>query len=174
MKILMKTCLLLFMVIGFGTTTFAQANASATANTTATIVTPLSISNSIALEFGNVAVGSTAGAVIMTPAGARSTTGGVTLPTTAGTVTAASFTVAGQANYGYSITLPTSVSLDDNNSHTMLVNTFTSNPAAGANGVLSAGGTEVLTVGATLNVGASQVAGTYESDTDFEVTVVYN
>ena len=170
----MKTCLLLFMVIGFGTTTFAQANASAAAHTTATIVTPISISNSIALEFGNVAVGSTAGTVVMTPAGVRTAGNGVTLPATTGTVSAASFNVAGQASYTYSITLPASVTLDDNNLNTMLVNAFTSNPAAGANGVLDAGGSQVLTVGATLNVGASQVAGTYESDTDFEVTVVYN
>ena len=169
----MKTCLLLFMVIGFGTTTFAQANATASANTTATIVTPLSITKTVDLEFGNVAVGSTAGTVVMNTASGRTAGGGVTLPTTTtGTVTAAKFEVAGTATYTYAITIPSSNLTIANGTNTMIVNAFTSNPATA--GVLDATGKQDLFVGATLNVGASQAAGAYESATDFEVTVVYN
>jgi hypothetical protein len=53
----------------------------------------------------------------------------------------------------------------------MTVNTFTSTPTP--TGTLT-GGTETLRVGATLNVGASQPAGTYVSGTPFTVTVNYN
>ncbi len=53
----------------------------------------------------------------------------------------------------------------------MTVDTWTSSPTP--TGTLT-GGTETLTVGATLNVGASQAAGTYISGTPFDVTVNYN
>jgi hypothetical protein len=53
----------------------------------------------------------------------------------------------------------------------MIVNTFQSSPSG--TGTLT-GGSEVLTVGATLNVTGGQVAGTYTSSTPFDVTVNYN
>jgi hypothetical protein len=110
----------------------------------------------------------------MTPAGVRSTggAGGVTLPATVGTVAAASFTVSGQGSYTYSISLPSTCTITDAGSHTMTVNGFTSNPAT--TGALSSGGTQTLTVGATLNVIAGQSAGTYTNATGVPVTVNYN
>jgi hypothetical protein len=150
---------------------FAQA--SATANASATIVTPISISKTVDMNFGNVAVQTaTGGTVVMTPAGVRSATGGVTLPTTVGTVAAAVFTVSGQGNYTYAITLPSTDLTITNGSSTMAVNTFTSNPSP--TGTLSAGGTQTLSVGATLNVSAAQAAGLYTSASPFTVTVNYN
>ena len=108
----------------------------------------------------------------MAPAGTRTTTGSVSLPATTGSPTAASFTVSGQGNYTYSITLPSvATDIDDNASHTMQVDNFTSNPAT--TGTLSSG-TQTLTVGATLNVGAGQATGTYTSDVPFSVIVNYN
>jgi hypothetical protein len=124
------------------------------------------------MNFGNVAVSATAGTVIMTPGGVRTLTGGVTLPTTAGTVTAASFNVTGAPNYTYTITLPSTATTISYLTNNMTVNAFTSSPST--TGALSAGGTQTLTVGATLNVGASQVAGNYTSATPFTVTVNYN
>jgi hypothetical protein len=53
----------------------------------------------------------------------------------------------------------------------MTVTTFTSDPAG--TGTLT-GGSEVVNVGATLNVSAGQPAGTYVSGTPFDVTVNYN
>jgi hypothetical protein len=44
----------------------------------------------------------------------------------------------------------------------MTVNGFTSTPSA--TGTLSSGGTQTLTVGATLNVAAAQAVGTYTKD----------
>jgi hypothetical protein len=151
----------------------AQQTSTATATASATIITPISITKTQDLNFGNVAVSASAGGtVVMAPAGTRSTTGSVSLPATTGSPAAAQFTVSGQGNYTYSITLPsTSTEIDDNASHTMQVDNFTSNPAT--TGTLSSG-TQTLTVGATLNVGAAQATGTYTSDVPFQVTVNYN
>jgi hypothetical protein len=160
------------LFVAFSAIGFAQETATATA--TATIVTPISITKTVDMNFGNVAVQSTTGGtVVLAPAGTRTTTGAVTLPTIAGTVTAASFTVDGQGSYTYAITLPSSaVTLDDGASHTMTVSSFTSNPS-GTAGQLTTG-TQTLKVGATLNVGAAQAAGVYVSGTPFNVTVNYN
>jgi hypothetical protein len=82
---------------------------------------------------------------------------------------AATFTVAGLASAGYSITLPASTTLTSGGNN-MTVNTFTSNPSG--TGTLSGGGTQTLSVGGTLQVGASQPTGTYSGS--FNVTVTYN
>src|SRR6185369_4552787 len=87
----------------------SNAQATATATATATIVTPISITKTADMSFGNIAVQSaTGGTVILAPAGTRTTggAGGVTLPATTGTVTAAAFTVNGNGSYTYAITLP--------------------------------------------------------------------
>ncbi len=149
---------------------FAQETATATA--TATIITPISISKTTDMNFGNVAAQSTAsGTVVLTPAGVRSVTGGTTIPATTGTVSAASFTVTGEADYTYSITLPTADVTITSGANTMTVNTFTSTPSG--TGTLTEG-SQTVTVGATLNVSAAQPAGTYVSATPFNVTVNYN
>lgn len=159
------------LMLGFTAGAFAQATATASATATATIVAPLTITKTVDMNFGNVAVGGSLGTVIMDPAGSRSATGGVTLPATAGTVTAASFNVAGQGTYTYAITLPSSDLTITSGANTMTVNTFTSTPSG--TGQLTAGA-QTLTVGATLNVAASQAAGTYVSGAPFDVMVVYN
>lgn len=169
MKNISKLIALAIVAVGFSSQVNAQATASASA--TATIVAPISITKTIDLNFGNVAASGVAGTVVISPAGARSTTGGVFLPATAGTVTSASFDVAGQANYTYAITLPASVTISSG-ANNMLVDAFTSTPTA--TGTLSGTGAQTVTVGATLNVGASQAAGVYTSGTPFDVTVNYN
>jgi hypothetical protein len=170
MKTQIRIIALVLFLTGISVSTFAQV--SATASASATIVTPIAISKTVDMNFGNVAVSTTAGTVIMTPAGIRTLTGGVTLPATTGTVTAASFNVTGAANYTYAITLPGSALTITSGANTMTVSTFTSNPAT--TGTLSGTGSQTLNVGATLNVTASQAAGTYTSASPFTVTVNYN
>ena len=159
-----KIYLLALAVIGFSANSFAQASATATA----TIISPISISKTNDLNFGLVASSTSAGTVVLTPAGARTPTG-VTL-SSGGTTTAASFGVSGQGAYTYAITLPSSITLTDGTNF-MTVNTFTSTPSG--TGALS-GGTQTVNVGATLNVLANQVAGVYTTGTPFVVTVAYN
>lgn len=173
----MKKIKFLFAVVavmGFTADAFAQQSSTASANTSATIIQPIAITKTTDLNFGNIAVHSTNnGTVVLGTSNNRSQTGGVTLPVaTPGTVTSASFDVTGAAGYTYSITLPTSVILDDNNSHQMTVNTFTSNPST--SGTLDVNGEDVISVGATLNVLGGQAPGLYESDSDFDVIVNYN
>jgi hypothetical protein len=100
---------------------------------------------------------------------------GVVLPNGQnGTVNPASFTIAGQANYTFSITLPSGNHQIDRNGGVgfMNVTLFTHN--LGTTPTLSNTGTQTLLVGATLNVGANQPAGDYKSATPFNVSIVYN
>lgn len=147
----------------------AQANSATTsANATARIVTPIAISKTADMNFGDVVAGGSAGTVVLTSAGARSATGGATLGN-GSAVAAAAFNVTGQASATYAITLPASATVTSG-ANNMTVNTFTSNPSG--TGALSGGGSQALSVGATLNVGASQATGTYTGS--FSVTVAYN
>jgi len=128
-----------------------------------------SISNTRALAFGELAAGATLGTAVVTPAGTRTLTGGVT-PGNSGGVTSASFTVSGIPLFTYSISLPGSAVLTSG-ANSMTVDTFTSNPS-GTGQLQLIIGTQVLTVGATLRVGTNQNSGSYSGT--FNVTVVYN
>ena len=160
----------LALITSFSTSSYAQATATATA--TATIVSPISIIKNTDMSFGNIAVqAATGGTVVLAPAGTRTSTSGVTLPATTGTVTAAAFTVNGTGTYTYAITLPSTATLTRaSGSETMIASSFTSNPSG--TGALSSG-TQDIAVGATLTVAASQVSGVYTSG-NFNVTVNYN
>ncbi|MCJ7603738.1 MAG: DUF4402 domain-containing protein [Desulfobulbaceae bacterium] len=129
----------------------------------------IEISNTQALAFGKFVAGS-AGAVTVSAGGVRSAGGGVVLvPSGGGSV--AQFSVSGDPNVIYDITLPADgiVSLTSG-ANSMALNTFTSSP--NLTGTLSAGGTQSLSVGATLSVGGNQASGSYSGS--FDVTVDYN
>lgn len=147
--------------------------ASATANGTANVVAAISIAKDVGgdLGFGYVVASATAGTAVVGTDDSRSCTSGTTC-VSGGTVSAADFTVSGQANYTYAITLPSSATLSDGETAptTMTVNAFTSSPAT--TGTLSASGSQALKVGATLSVAASQRADSYTGT--FDVTVEYN
>jgi len=173
MKRIIKAFLILFFSAGRALTSFAQSHVITTVS--AAVITPISIIKNVDMSFGNVAVSPTvAGAAILSPSGTRTTggAGGVTLPATAGTVTAASFTVLGQANYTYAITLPGSCTIYDGSGNTITGNAFTSSPSS--SGLLSISGTQVLNIGATLNFAAGQPAGSYTNASGLPVTVNYN
>ena len=170
MKSIQRFLFVVLATLGGSTAIIAQSTANATA--TATILTAISIAKTVDLNFGNVAVQESAGGTVMlTPLGVRSVTGGVTLPASAGTVTAASFNISGEGTYTYSITLPSSAHTITSGANSMTVTAFSSLPSG--IGTLTAGA-QVLKVGATLNVTAAQPNGTYASETGFNVTVNYN
>ncbi len=162
----------LVLAVALGLLAAASAfGATASSNANAEIVPAIAIANTAALEFGQIAASGSTGTVTISTAGARSSSGGVTLGNQTA-ASAASFDVTGAANNTYAITLPSSVDIDDGASHTMTVDTFLSNPSAGAGGTLSAGGAQTLTVGATLHVGINQTIGSYTGT--FNVSVDYN
>jgi hypothetical protein len=170
MKHVNKMFVVVLLLVGSASVK-AQSTAQATA--TATIVTPISISKTADMNFGNLAVDAvTGGSVELTPAGTRIAADGVSLPGTSGTVSAAAFTVTGNAGYTYSITLPGNVVLNHSGAfESMMADTFSSTPSG--TGTLSGAGTENITVGATLWVAPGQLDGVYTSS-DFDVTVNYN
>ena len=164
----MKKLFLLLIMAGFAVGAYAQATATASAS--ATVVTPITISKTVDMSFGNVAVKADAGGtVILNTSDGTTTTGNVTLPATAGTITSASFTVNGESGYTYAITLPTTVQVSKD-ADNMQLSDFTSLPSG--TGTLT-GGTETVKVGATLTVAAGQASGTYSAGS-FDVTVNYN
>ena len=173
MKNITKVLATATAVIAFSNSSFAQATATAAAS--ATVITPISIVKNIDMSFGNLAVSSSlAGTLALSPSSTRVVggAGGVTLPSNTGTVAAADFTVSGQASFTYAITLPTGTVTINSGSNTMSVGTFISSPST--TGTLSSGGTQDLTIGATLTATAGQAAGNYTNSTAVPVTVNYN
>jgi Domain of unknown function (DUF4402) len=152
------------------TVSAASNTATATANANARIISPITLVKNIDLNFGDVIPSIAVGTVVVDPAGARTFAGGVTLGSATG-VAAASFTVGGQASATYAITLPAAaITIINGGGGSMTVGAFTSSPAV--TGALSGLGAQTLTVGGTLNVGASQATGSYTGT--FNVTVTYN
>lgn len=145
-----------------------QNSRTATGNANARVITAISITKLVDLQFGDIVPGAALGTVRMTPAGVRTSTGGTTLGNGTG-ASPASFQVTGQANATFAIVLPVSVNVS-NGVQTMVVNTWRSTPTSPAN--LQAAGTRTLSVGATCRVGANQAAGIYTAN--FNVTVSYN
>ena len=128
---------------------------------------PITISADRDLAFGSIAPGPAGGMVTIDPAGGRTAAGVVVLGSGFG---AASYTVriAG-GNPHYSITLPSSVSLQGPGAATMVVDSFVSTPAGTGKVDPSAGRVGTLAVGATLRVGPNQPSGSYSAP--FLVTV---
>jgi hypothetical protein len=164
-----KAALVASILAATGLATYQANAATATANGTATVMTPIAITTDADLDFGAFSA-LTGGTVAIDSAGTRSATGSVVLSSSeAGG--AASFTVTGQADATYTITLPSTAtithSVDD--TQTMTIDSFTSNP--GTTGTLTAG-TQTLAVGGTLTVASAQMAGSYTGT--FDVSVEYN
>ncbi len=144
--------------------------ASDTGTANATIVAPITISANLTLEFGQIVTGIAASVVRIDTAGARSLVSG-NASLAGGTFRAATFDITGEASTTYAITLPGgAATLTGTPSGTMTVDTWTSNPAA--TGTLSGGGTQTISVGGDLNIGASQAQGSYTGT--YTVTVDYN
>jgi hypothetical protein len=131
----------------------------------------ISISNTDGLMFGKFAAGS-GGTITVDTNGARTRSGGVVL-LSSGAGTAAAFNISdpdvGNLTKTYIITLPDNGTVTlASGSNSMAVNNFVSNPSG--SGVMTAG-TQTLTVGATLSVGANQPVGNYSGS--FSVIVNY-
>ncbi|WP_212005279.1 DUF4402 domain-containing protein [Chitinophaga sp. HK235] len=152
----------------------AQTSATATANATAGVVTPITLTKTVDLNFGILVPSGTPGTLTLTPMGIRTHAGGVSVLSATGMVTPALFAVSGESGYAFGITLPgTDVILTNGGGQTMHVSDFVSFPSVATGGTL-VGGVHTLTVGGMLHVDANQAAGIYTSQTPFSVTVNYN
>ena len=146
----------------------AQNSATGTANAAVTLITPISITKVTDLEFGTFVASTSPGTITMTPAGSVSAAGGVT-QINGGSISAAAFTVAGEADQTYSITLPGAVSLNGTlEGDALSLDGFTSTPDV--SGVIGTDAT--ISVGGTLTVPANSKADIYTGT--FDVVVNYN
>ncbi len=163
------------LVLGASGMAMALGNTASDASAVgATIVLPITIANTASLEFGKVVPYGTVGTVTVANNGDRSSSDTkMIMATQTGTVSAASFDVDGEVDATYTITLPPGdVTLNGPSASTMTVNTFTSSVATTAGAGVLTLGAETFTVGAVLNVGATQTAGAYTGT--FNVAVAYN
>lgn len=146
----------------------SSAQVVADASIAANIVTQVSISRIVNMNFGEIRGTTIAGTVVLTPKETRIATGGVQL--VPGKAESATFTIDGQGSYTYSVTLPSYTLATAGEHHHIIVNNFRSLPAETGN--LSDALT--LNIGATLNVAGDQPTGHYTSATPFDVIINYN
>jgi hypothetical protein len=132
--------------------------ASANGTATAQVVVAISIAAVSNLDFGVTFPGDIQ--LIVPPGAAENASNG-------------SFTVTGDPNRAYTITLPTTINIitgAGGANRTIVVDTFTSNPSG--TGLLGAGGTQTLFIGARrAALPLTQVIGVYSGT--YTVTVVY-
>ncbi|OFZ55296.1 MAG: hypothetical protein A2428_09140 [Bdellovibrionales bacterium RIFOXYC1_FULL_54_43] len=134
-----------------------------TGDVNATVIAALAITNSSALDFGEGIQGDVA--KVVAPGAAENASNG-------------SFAITGEPNRAYTITLPADGAVvmatagGGVANKEIAVDSFVSNPAAGANGLLDGSGAQDVFVGATrAALLANQVTGSYT--TTYTVTVVY-
>ncbi len=168
------------MSIGITNTAMAQKQETGTASASAYIINPIAINKTVDMSFGNIAIGTGVGTVLIAPSseGGLTIGGDAFIPATGGSSAAAKFTISGENSYTYTITIPTGdhTITHTNTTDVMIVNNFTSSIGTGAgDGFLDASnGNQVLYVGATLNISGDQLTGSYASLTAFDVKVNYN
>ena len=143
--------------------------ADATATATANITSRLTVRTINGLFFGNLSSSAEAGTLVLSPGGARTTTGGVTV-NRAIAGSPAAFDIQGDPNSTYAITFPAAIIMTNGSPNSMVVDKFTSLPET--TGVIDASGQQTLFVGATLNVDSNQAFGTYSGE--LNVIVDYN
>ena len=144
-------------------------SATATATATAKITNTMTVRVASSLFFGELSSSAEAGALALSPAGVRTTTGGVTV-NSAVKGTPAAFDVQGHPNATYSVSFPAAVIMTNGSPNTMVIEKFISSPET--TGVLDASGQQTLFVGGTLNVDSNQAFGTYSGE--LTITVDYN
>jgi len=164
----LKRLLFLFIALSAQQFCLAQASASATVESRATVIDPIQIDKSVDLDFGNVISAYNPGSVILSPDGSRVAYGVEISSSIPGNVAPAEAVVT-HGNNNYAITLPTSFSLyhQENPNQILVIDQFTVEALTGEN-------IDVLKIGATLNLEANQPAGYYTNDSGFNVTVSYN
>ena len=140
--------------------------ASVTANASANVIVPLTIAESVGMDFGDVSVGAAGGTVVIDTAGGRTVTGDAEA-VTGGTQAAGVYNVSGSGTKAYTITFPASAVISSGGNN-MTVDNFTHN--AGASPALS-GGTGSFAVGARLTINPAQPPGAYTGT--YSLTVNY-
>ncbi|MGB7841223.1 MAG: DUF4402 domain-containing protein [Salinimicrobium sp.] len=164
----MRNYIFILFISLFGFSVSGQNSASATVNSRATVIDPIKIDKTVDLDFGNVVSAYNPGTVILSPDGSRVAYGVQISSSFPGTVNPAQAVVT-HGNNNYSITLPESFVLfnSENPDQQLIIDQFTVAPEEG---VIS----DIIKIGARLNLEANQSAGFYTNSSGFNVTVSYN
>lgn len=164
-----KILTLAIAILGFTTASFAQSNATATSS--ATLLTPLTIENKANLDFGTLASSNTNGTAILSTDGGVTKTGGVGVIVTSGvTPKAAQFLVTGALNSKYHMVAPSSIELTGPAGNLTLTLNYDKSTTE-LNDLTS--GTSTIKVGGILDIPANTVAGTYTNASGLKITVNY-
>ena len=172
-------------LLAMGATAVQAQAATTSVNINAEVLAAVEITAVNALNFGIVDDNGGAGGIAVVDT-AGTFTGASTVASLGGTIQAGSFTVKGATGRNIDITTPASVVINDGGPNNMTVNSFSLLAPAGGGGASNTGtaaaGAAIVasltaatvtgfTLGATLNVGAAQVAGTYTGSVT--VTALY-
>jgi hypothetical protein len=164
----MKKMLFFFIFLSASLSAFAQASASATVESRATVIDPIQIEKTVDLDFGNIITAYNPGSVILSPDGSRIAYGVEISSSIPGNVAPAEAVVT-HGNNNYAITLPESFELfhQENPNQVLVIDRFTVEPLPGDE-------IDIIKIGATLNLEANQLSGYYTNASGFNVTVSYN
>ncbi|MEM6899753.1 MAG: DUF4402 domain-containing protein [Pseudomonadota bacterium] len=136
----------------------------------AIIVAPLQVANTQPLYFGSIVPSTTVSdTVAVATDGTR--TCGAQLTCITDDHTPAIFDVDGAANFGYTVTVPTSVNIANAGGDEMTVNAFAAASVDDGQFLLNGTGDDAFNVGGTLTVAANQASGEYTGT--FLVSVEY-
>jgi hypothetical protein len=167
--------LLSALFVIFFSTQHVNAQISATAETTAKIVSGLQITKEADLNFGSMFSPTGGGGTVTVDVNNQRTATGVQLATVSGeAITAAQFKVTGSPNATFTITFPNTFNVTNTDvaNSSMTVDNFTYNVKSPS--TLDGSGNLTIKVGATLHVYTNQALGVYKNTSDLKITVAYN
>jgi len=147
----------------------AQRSTTLSSSSSIVIVQSTAIYKTNDMQFGLIVPGPLGGTVVLSTSGTRTKTGSILLPS-GGSASAAGFALLGAPSTSFSISYPSSVTLNRvGGSDSMTVTAIVASPSSG--GTLSAGGSATVKIGGTLTVSPTQTFGQYSGS--FNVTVSY-
>ncbi|MBS1767696.1 MAG: DUF4402 domain-containing protein [Acidobacteria bacterium] len=147
-----------------------------TITVSAKVLGALTLTKNADMQFGTL-LENGAGTVVLSPAGALTPSSQITAM--GGTVQAAQFAAKGTTGSSYLFSLPGSVTLSDGAGHSVIVDTFTTNPAASGTFPAVASQPVLFNVGGTLHLTGTEVDGQYNASlasggSTFIANIVYN
>ena len=149
-------------------------SSSITAQAFAEVIAAITATETSQLNFGRFSPEQMGGQIQLTPMGDRHSSG--TLQLSGGAHNPASFLITGQDNATFSITLPSNPAILTNasNAKTMMVSEWESIPPQGISAGVLEGGSQAISVGATLTVGGmnDNPVGIYSGT--YSITFAYN
>ncbi|MCA3256143.1 MAG: DUF4402 domain-containing protein [Alphaproteobacteria bacterium] len=168
----LRALAVLALAAGLATPAMAQSSATASASATTRIITPITLTKTADLAFGNVVRPSTGSGTVTIGSGADTiAVTGTGAAAASGTTSRAKFTVGGEGGQTFSITVPASVTMTSGGNN--LVVTLSSAAATGTiSGSLGTPGTATVNVGGSFPITNTTVSGNYTGN--FNVTVAYN